>query len=284
MRHALRAGFGAALHRLPLVILLWQVNLLYGVILAGLSATALAVTLESSWYTRSLLADLDPTVFFVLFSRDAPTFKLLGAAAVVLVVLYLAGWVLLHGAVISSVCGEEDLGIRDALRAGAGVLPIFLRIGVVAAIVFVVLVGGAALAALVAMRVARHSVAPLAYEIAAGSGIVACTLAWVFCAAVHDHARLRAVGQGDSATESYAWALRFVLQGGRRAYPLGLVFLVIALATAALYQLVAMQIAADWTTGLVLSLVWGQAMLLARSLFRLWTFAAEARLQGVAGD
>ena len=52
----------------------------------------------------------------------------------------------------------------------------------------------------------------------------------------------------------------------------------------AFYQAVASQIRADWMTGVVLSIVVGQAMLLARVLFRVWAFAAEARLQRETAD
>jgi hypothetical protein len=283
MRSALRDGFAAAVRRAPLVIVLWQMNLLFGVILAGLSATALAVTLEGSWYTRSLLYDLDPTAFIALFTLHASTFKLLGAAAATLVVLYLAGWLLLHGAIVASVCGEEDLGIRDTLRAGAGVVPVFLRIALLAVVVFAVLVGGSAIVAFAGMRLSRRAAMPFAWEMCLAGGVAVGAIAWVFCAAVHDHARLRCVAQAEGAVRSYVWAFDFVLQG-RRAFPLALVLFAASALLAVGYQLVASRIAADWTTGLVLSVLWGQAMLLTRSLFRLWAFAAEARLQGVAGD
>lgn len=280
---ALAAGLGDATRRTPLVVLLWQVNLLFGAILGGLAATALVVTLDGSWYTRSLLRDLDPTVFFVLFSHDAAAFKLLGATAVTLVILYLAGWLLLHGAVVASVCGEENLGVRDSLRAGAGVLPLFLRIAAVATLVFAVLVGGSAVTAAYAMRLAREAAAPALWEACAAFGVGAASLAWIFCAVVHDHARIRCFARGSGAIESYAWAMSFVTRGGRRALPLGLVLFAVSAALAVFYQAVASRMHADWMTGVVVSILWGQAMLLARALLRVWTFASEARLQGEAG-
>lgn len=279
MRETIAAGFADALRRSPLVVMLWQVNLLFGAIFAGLGATALAVTLDGSWYTRSLLHDLDATALFALYTHHLPTFKLLGATAVTLVVLYLTAWVPLYGALVASVCGEEDLGLRDALRAGAGVTSVFLRIGLVALVVFGVLVGGVAVAALAAMRASRLAAVPAAYEAIAVGGVLAAALTWVFCSAVHDHARLRAFLTGDGAVSSYAWAFTFVARGRRRAYPLALALAAVGLLLAALYQVVASQIPADWMTGVVLSILWGQAMLLARSLIRVWLFAAEARLQ-----
>lgn len=281
MRDAFTAGFADALHRSPLVVMLWQVNLLFGSVFAGLGAIALAVTLDGSSYTRSLLYDLDATALFALWTHHTPTVKLLGAAAVTLLVLYLAAWVPLYGAVVASVCGNEDLGIRDALRAGAGVTALFLRIGLLAAALFVVLVGGVSLATVVGMRAARLAVSPGLYEVTALLGIAIAAVAWVFCAAVHDHARLRAFASGAGAVTSYVWALRFVLRGGRRAYPLALALAVTGLLLAAFYQVVASQIAADWMTGVVLSILWGQAMLLARALIRVWVFAAGARLQEI---
>jgi hypothetical protein len=283
LRPALTVGFGDAVRRAPLVVILWQVNLLFGVILAGLAATALAVTLEGSWYTRSLLHDLDPTAFFALFTYHTPTFKLLGATAATLVVLYLAGWILLHGAVVAAVCGDEDLGMRDTLRAGAGVLPVFLRLAALAAAVFLVLVGGVGVATVGAARLARASAAPFAWEMCLVAGAAAGVSAWIFCSAVHDHARIRCYATGHGAARGYAWAVRFVLHGGKRAFGLALALFLASAALAAFYQSVASRIDADWMTGVVLSILWGQAMLLTRSLFRVWAFASEARLQGEAG-
>jgi hypothetical protein len=284
MRQAFATGFTDAVHRSPLVVVLWQVNLLYGAIFAGLAATALAVTLDGSWATRSLLHDLDPTVFFALDSHHLPTLKLLGAAAVMLTVLYLAAWVPIYGALVASVCGDEELGIRDSLRAGAGVVAVFLRIALVAAAVFVLLVGGIGVAAFLAMRLAREAAAPGYYELAVAGGAIAGVLVWILCGAVHDHARIRCFATGEGALRSYGWALGFVLRGGRRAYLLALAVSVVGGLVAAFYQAVASSLSTDWMTGVVLSILWGQAMLLARSLFRVWIFAAEARLQGAVAE
>lgn len=276
---ALSAGFGDAVRRTALVVMLWQVNLLFGAVFAGLAATALAVTLDGSSYTRTLLYDLDALALFALAAHHLATFKLLGAMAATLMVLYVAAWVLLHGAIVASVCGDDELGVRDALRAGAGVLPPYLRIGAVAALVFAALVGSALLAAFIAMKFAREAAAPSAWEAAIAGGVALGSAAWVFCAAVHDHARIRCFLTGEGALQSYAWALRFVLRGGRRAFPLAAVLGVVAVALAGFYQLVAASMSADWMTGVVLSILWGQAMLLARCLFRVWGFAAAAHLQ-----
>jgi len=283
MKDALAAGFAAALRRSPLVVMLWQVNLLFGAVFAGLGATALAMALDGSWYTRSLLQDLDATALFALYAHHLPTFKLLGATGATLVVLYLAAWVPLHGALVASVCGDEELGVRDALRAGAGVTAVFLRIGLVALASFVVLVGGTAVASFVGLRLARQAVAPGAYQAGAVAGAFLLALAWVFCAAVHDHARLRAFLTGEGALASYGWAFSLVTRGRRRAYPLALALVGVGALLAAFYQVVASQIAADWMTGVVLSILWGQAMLLARSLVRVWAFAAQAQLHDERG-
>lgn len=284
MRQALRAGFTDAVDRSPIVIVLWQVNLLFGTIFAGLAATALAVSLDGSWYTRSLLYDLDATAFFALFTHHLATFKLLGATAVTLAVLYLAAWVPLYGAVVAAVCGDGDLGVRDALRAGAGVTPVFLRIGTIALIVFIVAIGGVGVATAAGMRLARAATAPGAYEAIAVAGLLVIVFVWIFCTAVHDHARIRCFVEGEGAIESYAWALSFVCRGRRRAYILALLLAAAGLVLTIFYQLVASRISADWMTGVVVSIVFGQAMLLARALVRVWWFAAEARLQGVAGQ
>jgi hypothetical protein len=282
MRDALAAGLADALKRSPLVVVLWQVNLLYGAVFAGLAATALAVTLDGSWYTRSLLNELDPAAFFALYAHHLPTLELLGAAAAMLAVLYMAAWIPIHGAVVAAICGDEDLGVRDALRAGAGVVAVFLRLGALALLVFVLLMGGVGGAAFVGARLAREAAAPAVYELVVVGGLAAGVLVWVLCAAIHDHARIRAFASGDGALRSYTWAAMFVLRGGRRAFALTLALCAIGWMVAAFYQAVASSLSADWMTGVVLSILWGQAMLLARALLRLWLFAAEARLQGVA--
>jgi hypothetical protein len=188
--------------------------------------------------------------------------------------------VLLHAALIASLCGERPLGMRDTLRAGAGVLPVFLRLAGMALLAFVILVGGALLAGYSGMSLSRRAAAPLAYELCAVAGILLALSAWLFCGAVHDHARIRAAVSGEGASRSYLWALGFVTSGGRRAFPLALLTWIAAIAAWAVYQIVASQIAADWMTGVVVSILWGQVLLLVRSLLRVWNFAAAAHLQG----
>src|SRR6185295_5732339 len=114
----------------------------------------------------------------------------------------------------------------------------------------------------------------------AAAGAFLTTLAWTFCSAVHDHARIRAFTNSEGALASYRWALGFVLHGGRRAFRVALTLLAIGLILSAFYQAIASFIQADWMTGVVLSILWGQAMLLSRALVRVWTMSAEAHLQG----
>jgi hypothetical protein len=279
---ALSWGLGAAVRRSGLVTVLWLVSLVFGGLFAALSGTALAVSLNDSWVSRSLLYDLDVTAVIALFVHAAPTLKLLAASAAALAVLYVIMWLVLHSAIVTAVCSPDDLTVTDALQAGTSVLPVFARLFLLAGAVTALSLGAVALLTRAVMAVARDGASEITWELAAAGGLVAGALVLVFCMAIHDQARIRAAGAGTGAWSSYLWAMQFVLAGGQRAYLLAVILQAVGLALWLVYQGVAALIDTNWMAGVVAALVWSELYMAARMVVRVWGFAAQASLQGPA--
>jgi hypothetical protein len=121
------------------------------------------------------------------------------------------------------------------------------------------------------------------YAIVGASALVVGVL-MLWLTAVHDHARIHCAATGTGAVPAYLWALRFVVSGERRAVPLLALLFVTGGAGWAVYQMVGILIATNWIPGVVVSLVWGQLLMLYRMFLRVWSLAAETELQSVNED
>jgi hypothetical protein len=63
--------------------------------------------------------------------------------------------------------------------------------------------------------------------------------------------------------------------------PLALLLLCTSFVLWVVYQTVGMLVTTNSTHGIVLSLAWGEALLFARMLLRVWSFAAATELQSL---
>ncbi len=279
MGSALRAGLQLAFHRLPLALVLWLVNLAFGTLFAALAAMALSLSLDGSWFTRSLLYQLDFNALAAAIAHSGAVFQLLAGAGLALAAIYVIGWLPLHAVIVAAVCTREKVTVHGAVQAGTRHLPVFIRLFVLSGAITGGLLFAIVVASRAVLQLARDAAAERAWEAGLAGGIIALAMVLVFCIAVHDHARIRAVAHGSGAWSSYAWALRFVVDGGRRAFLLALGLQVLGIGLWGVYQAATWAIPTNWMTGVIVALVWAQLCIAARMLLRVWSFAAQADLQ-----
>jgi hypothetical protein len=101
----------------------------------------------------------------------------------------------------------------------------------------------------------------------------------LFLATVHDHARIRIATKGVGPLRAFGWAVGFVGRREGQALPLVLLLLISSLMIWVVYRSVGLLIATDSASGVALSLLWGELLLLVRMFLRVWWFAAETYLQ-----
>lgn len=278
MGRAYLSGLQVALHRWPLLPIL-----LLTAVLAGLSFSAicwqwLSLALDKSLATRTLLRDLDMNVFIDLFIHHRESLYMLLLCGVLLLVVFWFMWICLTGAVVVAV-SESDRRLGECLRRGLELYPAYVRLALLSALVTV---GVVALAFFVTRGLTRwtaESPSEMTYYwmVALGVGLAGVLL--LFFSTVHDHARIRSAVVGTGAAAAYLWAMRYVGGGEWRALPLAVLLLTNAFAAWVAYQTIGMLIATNSASGVVVSLLWGQLLLVVRMLLRVWAFAAQAALQ-----
>jgi hypothetical protein len=183
----------------------------------------------------------------------------------------------LNAAAIASV--GEEASTASCLLGGMQLYPTYLALwalsnGCMLASAAALLLSGRWLM----RRTAEGAVEMTPYWIVAG-GVLVGALAWLFFATVHDHARIRSWTVGAGAVRAFGWALAYVGRWQRRALPLALVLLGTSAALWAVYQGLSRYVATTSASGVTLSLLSGEALLLARMFLRVWWFGAETHLQ-----
>jgi hypothetical protein len=121
------------------------------------------------------------------------------------------------------------------------------------------------------------------YWIVAGGALVG-ALSWLFFATVHDHARIRSRTGEVGTLRAFGWALAYVGRRQRRALPLAALLVATSAALWAVYHGLSHSLAIKSASGVTLSLLLGEALLLARMFLRVWWFAAETYLQQGRGE
>lgn len=279
MGQAFRLGFLAALRRWPVVVVLLVANLAGGLCFTAASWSWLSAALDNSVASRTLLTDLDWNVFVDLVVHHAQSLRMLLAGGVLLALPAALLGIWLNAAAVVAVGEDGTLG--DCLRRALTLYPTFFRLSVIANALSIVGVGAGVLLGRVLMRWTAESTSELTSYLAAGAGALVGALLLVFLVTVHDHARVRSTASGTGALRAYGWALRFVGRREWRALPLALLLLCIGFVVWGLYQTVGMLVATNSTHGVALSLLWGETLLLARMLLRVWSFAAVTELQSL---
>jgi hypothetical protein len=279
MGQAFGLGLLAALRRWPIVVLLFVANLAVGLCFAGAAWTWLYESLDRSLATRTLLTDLDWNVFVDLLAHHGQSLRMLlvGGVLLALPAVLLSIW--LNAATVVAVGEDGNLG--DCLRRGLSLYPTFFRLSLLSNVLSAAGVGCAVLLGRGLTRWTAESASELTPYLAGGTGVLVGALLLVFLVTVHDHARVRSTARGAGAMTAYGWALVFVARREWRALPLALALLCIGFTVWVAYQTVGMLLPANSAHGVVLSLLWGQTLLLARMLLRVWTFAATTELQSL---
>jgi hypothetical protein len=277
MGRAYIRGFALALHRWPMVVALFVASLLAGLGFAAAAWSWLSLALGSSLATRTLLTDLNVEVFIDLFIHHHESLWVLLLAGLVLAVAFALLGVWLNAAAIVSV-GEERSTASCLLR-GLQLYPTYLGLwalsngGMVASALAVFL------SARWLTRWAAESAVEMTFYWMVAGGAVISALSWLFLATVHDHARIRSQAAGVGAMRAFGWALLYVGRRQGRALPLAVLLLGTSVALWAVYQGLSHYLATNSTFGVTVSLLSGEALLLARMFLRVWWFGAETHLQ-----
>ncbi|MFQ5668446.1 MAG: hypothetical protein ACE5I7_18735 [Candidatus Binatia bacterium] len=274
------AGLWTALRRWALVLVLLLVNLLSGLGFTAVAWSWLSMALDSSLATRTLLADLDVNVFVDLFVHHGDSLRMLLVAAGVMAVFFILVGVWLNAVTVVAV--GDDAGTGECMRRGFSLYPAYARLWLLATVMNAISVGVAFLIGRGLTRWLAESPSEMSFYWAVAAGAVAGAVLLLFFVTVHDHARIRSAATGAGAVRAYVWAIRFVGKREWRAVPLAAILTASGIAVWAVYQTVGMLVATDSSPGVVLSLAWGETFLLARTILRVWFFAAETELQNIA--
>jgi hypothetical protein len=280
MGRAYVTGLGLALRRWSLILLLFAASVAGAV---GFTVAAwywLALAFHASLATRALLTNLDMNVFVDLFAHHEESLGMLGLNAVVLAVPCVLLGIWLDAVTVVNV--SEDARLGDCLRRGFGLYPTYLQLWLFAAVLDVLALGAAYLVGHGLARWTAESANEFAFTRSVAAGAVVGALLLLFTTTVHDHARVRSVASGAGAVRAFVWALAYVGRREWQALPLAVLLLGSGAVAWLGYQLVAHLIATSSATGVTLSLLWGEVLLLCRMLLRVWSFAAETTLQGLS--
>lgn len=275
-------GFSVAVRRWPVVLILFAATVVWALGFAAMSWNWLAAALDNSLATRTLLTDLDMNVFIDLSAYHAEGFWMLMQAGVILAVLFaLIGIWLNATAVVAAAGGAPTL---DCVRGGLSLFSTYLQLWIVIMLLNGGAVAGAALLGRGLSRWMTETTHDGSFYWAAGAIVVVTAFLLVFFTTLHDHARVQSALTGKGGMSALVWAFRFTTQREWRALPLSMLLLANGLIAWAVYQSLARLIAADSTTGVLLSMLWGELLLLARMLLRMWTFGAAVTLQKLEGQ
>jgi hypothetical protein len=279
MRQALASGLQMALRRWPFVVVLFIANLAAGLCFMAVAWFWLSDALDSSLASRTLLTNLDWNVFIDLLVHRAQSLRMLLAGGVLLLFPALLLGIWLNAAAVVAVGEDGTLG--DCLRRALTIYPTFFGLSVVSNLLTAAAITAGFLVGRVLTRWTAESASEMTFYLAAGAGVLVVAFFLVFFVTVHDHARVRSVASNSGALRAYGWALRFVARREWRAVPMALVLLGLGALAWLVYQTVGMPVATTSTHGVVVSLAWGETLLFARMLLRVWTFAAATELQGL---
>lgn len=279
MGQAFGLGLLTALRRWPVVVVLFLANLAVGLCFTGATWSWLSESLDNSLATRTLLTDLDWNVFVDLVAHHSESLRMLLVAGVLLAIPALLLGVWLNAAAVVAV--GEDGSLGDCLRRGLTLSPTFLRLSLLSNLLSAAGIGAAILFGRLLSRWTTESTSELTFYVILGTGTVLSAALLVFFVAVHDHARVRSAARGAGAVGAYMWALLFVTRREWRALPLALSLLCTSFVLWVVYQSVGMLVTTTSSRGIALSLALGEALLFARMLLRVWTFAAATELQSL---
>ena len=266
-----------AARRWCVVLTLFAGHAAAGLGFAAVSWWWLALALDKSLATRTLLTDLDANVFIDLVFHHGESLQMLGLAATLAAVGFVIIGIWLNAAASIAVATEEPTA--ECVRRGQTLLGTHLRLWVVAMMVNAVCVGAGLVVAHGLARWTAESAGEMTYYWALGAGSAVAAVSLCCFTTVHDHARVRTVVAAAGALTAYAWAITFVFRSERRAVPLALRLFATAFIAWVVYQCVGMLIVTHSAVGVSLSLLWGEMLLFARLLLRVGCFAAAAELQ-----
>lgn len=277
MIDTLSASLRRALGRWPVVALLFAASLLAGVAFMLVSWRWLAIGLDGSLATRTLLGHLDVNVFVDLVVHRGDLLSMLLVNTVTIAAVFALVWVWLNGIAVFAVLEPHSLATCAARsfsqsRTFVGLWAMSLSVQVATA---------ASVYGVSSFLLRRTAESPneATYYVIIAACLTAGAFAAFFFSTVHDHARVYSAATRAAAVESYRWALRFLLSAERRAVPLAFVVVAVAGSVWVVYQSVGMLVSADWVPGVLVSMAWGHAYLAARLFARVWAFALAAELQ-----
>ena len=270
-------GLPCALRLWPVALLLFLANLAAGLCVGALGWHWLDVAFDGSAATQTLLTHLELDVVVDLVVHHGESLRILLATAAVVALAFVAVGAWGDSAVAVSV--TEETGLTESLRRTPSLLPAYLGL----AGLTLVLQGASVAAGLVlsrsAVRWTAGSSAAMTYYAAVASGVVVAAALVFGLTTVHDHARIRLAADGSGAIGAFIWSLRFVGRHVAATLSLALLLLVTGVIVWGAYQVFAGWIPVTSRAGLLLSLVWGEALLFVRMLVRVWGFAATRDLQ-----
>jgi len=266
-----------AVRRWRIVLLLFVANLAAGMGFTAVAWWWLALALDNSLATRTLLTDLDMNVFIDLFVHHGDSLQMLGIAAALAAFAFAILGVWLNAA--ASVAVATEAAVSECARRGWTVFATHLRLWVLATALNVASVAAGFVVARGLTRWTAESPAEMTYYWAAGAGFVLGAVLLCFFTTVHDHARIRSVATKTGAVSAYGWAIAFVARRERRALPVASLLFATGFVSWVVYQSVGMLIVTHSAPGVALSLLWGETLLVGRKLLRVGCFAAAAELQ-----
>jgi hypothetical protein len=279
MSAAYLAGLRTAMRQWRLCMVLFTASFAAALCFTAATWVWLANALDSGLPTRTLLRELDMDVFVDLLVHHGDSLRMLLATAALAAVFFGALSVWLNGAVVAAIA--DDVGLSDALRRGLGSSPTYFRLWLLAAVSNGTSVLAVFWTARALTRWTAETTSEMTYYWIVGSAGVAAALLVLFFTTAHDYARIRSSITGAGAARAYAWALGFVVRREWRALPLAAALCASGFGMWVIYQTVAMLIPTSSAGAVAGSLVWGQVLMAARAVLRVWWFAAETELQSM---
>ncbi|HEX7409985.1 MAG TPA: hypothetical protein VF515_20395 [Candidatus Binatia bacterium] len=279
MGRAYLSGFRAALRRWPVVLVLFLAGLASGLGFTAVTWSWLSRSLDKSFATRSLLTDLDIRVFTDLLVHHGESLQMLLVAGMILLAFFVPLGVWLNAVAVTTV-GEET-SLSECLARSFRAYPSYIGLWALMSALYVATVMTLFVVGRGLTRWAAESPSEMtAYWIVGACGLAGVAVG-LFLATVHDHARIRIATKGVGPLRAFGWAVGFVGRREGQALPLVLLLLITSLMIWVVYRSVGLLIATDSASGVALSLLWGELLLLVRMFLRVWWFAAETYLQQV---
>jgi len=277
MTQALLSGLRRTLLHWPMTVFLYAALLAPTLIFGAVSWTSLQVALERSVAARTALSDLDLNLFVDLYVHHREMFRGIAIAAVLIGAATTMIWIWLHAAMIAA--ASDDDGLGESLHRANELYPPFFRLWAISLVVQTgVVVGFYSLARTLLGWTAESPSEMTPYWIVGGCVLAAAVLLLVVVV-IHDHARIHCATTDVEALAAYRWALQFCLRDERRAVLLAVVVLGCGLGVWGVYQSIAMLVPTTSAPGVMVSLLLGQGLILARAAGRFWYFAAATELQ-----